>query len=70
SSQGVAFARDPESENVSSPTEVGSPGSAGIKRAAEEKSAELSQELERMRAQFLELQVSNERLSQQVDALQ
>nr|GEY00476.1 hypothetical protein [Tanacetum cinerariifolium] len=43
---------------------------AGMKRAAKEKSAGLSQELERMRAQFLELQVSNERLSQQVDALQ
>nr|GEU97119.1 hypothetical protein [Tanacetum cinerariifolium] len=43
---------------------------AGMKRAAEEKSVGLSQELERMRAQFSELQVSNERLSQQVDALQ
>nr|GFA57422.1 hypothetical protein [Tanacetum cinerariifolium] len=43
---------------------------AGMKRAAEEKSAGLSQELERMRAQFSELQVRNERLSQQVDALQ
>nr|GEZ49400.1 hypothetical protein [Tanacetum cinerariifolium] len=43
---------------------------AGMKRAAEEKSAGLSQELERMRAQFSELQVSNECLSQQVDALQ
>nr|GFB09149.1 hypothetical protein [Tanacetum cinerariifolium] len=43
---------------------------AGIKRAAEDKSDGLSQELERMRAQFSELQVSNERLSQQVDALQ
>nr|GFB90642.1 hypothetical protein [Tanacetum cinerariifolium] len=41
-----------------------------MKRAAKEKSAGLSQELERMCAQFLELQVSNERLSQQVDALQ
>nr|GFA37828.1 hypothetical protein [Tanacetum cinerariifolium] len=148
SSQGVAVVADPESENVSSPTEVGSPGSvyrpewgvtngslldtpeacqdlvdhaaplamgsqlrlrfeqkvklikksvaqvahrdkriqdreleiknlevlleteAGIKRVAEEKSAGLSQELERMRAQFSKLQVSNERLSQQVDALQ
>nr|GFA43568.1 hypothetical protein [Tanacetum cinerariifolium] len=60
SSQGVAVAGDPESENVSSPTEVGSSGS----------SAGLSQELERMRAQFSELQVSSERLSQQVDALQ
>nr|GFB31390.1 hypothetical protein [Tanacetum cinerariifolium] len=138
SSQGVAVARDPESENVSSPAEVGSSGSvyrpewgvtngslldtpeacqdlmdhaaplarqvamgsqlrlrfeqeakllrksvaqvahrdqriqareseinnlealleteAGMKRAAEEKSAGLSQELERMRAQFSELQ--------------
>nr|GEZ33122.1 heat shock 70 kDa protein cognate 1-like [Tanacetum cinerariifolium] len=43
---------------------------AGIKRAAEEKSTGLSQELERMRAQFSELQMSNERLSQKVDALQ
>nr|GEX90784.1 hypothetical protein [Tanacetum cinerariifolium] len=71
--QGVAVAGDPESKNVSSPTEVGSPRSVarrdkriqareleienlevlletevGIKRAAEEKSAGLSQELERM----------------------
>nr|GFC33431.1 hypothetical protein [Tanacetum cinerariifolium] len=43
---------------------------AGIKRVAEEKSAGLSQELERMCAQFSELQVNNERLSQQADALQ
>nr|GEZ39526.1 hypothetical protein [Tanacetum cinerariifolium] len=43
---------------------------ADMKRAAEEKSAGLIQELEKMRAQFSELQVSNERLSQQVDALQ
>nr|GFC71175.1 transposase (putative), gypsy type [Tanacetum cinerariifolium] len=43
---------------------------ADMKRAAEEKSAGLSQELEWIRAQFSELQVSNERLSQQVDALQ
>nr|GEY89415.1 hypothetical protein [Tanacetum cinerariifolium] len=43
---------------------------AGMKRAAEEKSAGFSQELERMRAQFSELQVIHERLSQQVDALQ
>nr|GEV94649.1 putative transposase (putative), gypsy type [Tanacetum cinerariifolium] len=43
---------------------------ADMKRAAKEKSAGLSQELERMRAQFSKLQVSNERLSQQVDALQ
>nr|GFB16537.1 hypothetical protein [Tanacetum cinerariifolium] len=43
---------------------------AGIRRAAEEKSDGLSQELERMRAQFSKLQVKNERLSQQVYALQ
>nr|GFC54560.1 hypothetical protein [Tanacetum cinerariifolium] len=43
---------------------------ANMKRAAEEKSAGLIQELEKMRAQFSEFQVSNERLSQQVDALQ
>nr|GEU64477.1 hypothetical protein [Tanacetum cinerariifolium] len=134
SSQGVAAAGDPESENISSPAEVGlldtpeacqdlvdhaAPSGyffelrhmhnadflgqyniklarqvarrdqriqareseiknlealleteVGMKRAAEEKSVGLSQELERMRAQFSELQVSNERLSQQVDALQ
>nr|GEX33272.1 hypothetical protein [Tanacetum cinerariifolium] len=40
------------------------------KKAAEDKSAGLSQELENMRAQFLDLQVSNERLSQQVATLQ
>nr|GEU64141.1 hypothetical protein [Tanacetum cinerariifolium] len=40
------------------------------KRAAEDKSAGLSQELENMRAQFSDLQVSNERLSQQVANLQ
>nr|GFB92197.1 hypothetical protein [Tanacetum cinerariifolium] len=81
SSQGVAVAGDPESENVSSPAEVGSPGSvarrdqriqareseiknlealletkACMKRATKEKNAGLSQELERMRAQFSELQ--------------
>nr|GEW02222.1 hypothetical protein [Tanacetum cinerariifolium] len=101
SSQGVAATGDPGSENVSSPTVVGSSGSvyrpewgvtngslldtpeacqdlvdhaapqeADIKRAAEEKSAGLIQELEKMRAQFLELQVSNERVSHQVDTLQ
>nr|GEV16134.1 transposase (putative), gypsy type [Tanacetum cinerariifolium] len=141
SSQSIAAAGDPESENVSSPAEVGSPGSvyrlewgvtngslldtpeacqdlvdhvapsgyfselrhmhneeflrqynvnlarqareleikrlkasleakANAKRAAEDNSAGLSQELERMHAQFLDLQVSNERLSQQVATLQ
>nr|GEX40050.1 hypothetical protein [Tanacetum cinerariifolium] len=40
------------------------------KKAAEDKSAGLNQELEHMRAQFSDLQVSNERLSQQVATLQ
>nr|GEV87108.1 hypothetical protein [Tanacetum cinerariifolium] len=43
---------------------------AGMKKAAEDKSAGLSQELEDMRAQFSDLQVSNEHLSQQVATLQ
>nr|GEY12871.1 hypothetical protein [Tanacetum cinerariifolium] len=40
------------------------------KKAAKDRSAGLSQELENMRAQFSDLQVSNERLSQQVATLQ
>nr|GFA97990.1 hypothetical protein [Tanacetum cinerariifolium] len=59
-------ARESEIKNLEALLET----EAGMKRAAEEKSAGLSQELERMRAQFSELQVSNERLSQQVDTLQ
>nr|GEV47444.1 hypothetical protein [Tanacetum cinerariifolium] len=59
-------ARESEIKNLEALLET----KAGMKRAAEEKSAGLSQELKRMRAQFSELQVSNERLSQQVDALQ
>nr|GEW97035.1 transposase (putative), gypsy type [Tanacetum cinerariifolium] len=43
---------------------------ADMKKAAEDKSARLSQELEDMRARFSDLQVSNERLSQQVATLQ
>nr|GEW82400.1 hypothetical protein [Tanacetum cinerariifolium] len=142
SSQGIAAAGDPESENASSPTEVGSPESvyrpkwgvtngslldtpeacqdlvamgsqlrlkfeqeaklprksvaqvarrdkriqaweleiknlealleteADMKKAAEDKSAGLIQELEDMRARFLDLQVSNEHLSQHVATLQ
>nr|GEV31758.1 hypothetical protein [Tanacetum cinerariifolium] len=71
SSQGIAAAGDPESENVSSPAEAREleiknlEAKANAKRAAEDKSAGLSQELERMHAQVLDLQVSNERLSQQ-----
>nr|GFC53195.1 hypothetical protein [Tanacetum cinerariifolium] len=59
-------ARESEIKNLEALLET----EAGMKRAAEEKSDGLSQELERMRAQFSKLQVSNERLSQQVDALQ
>nr|GEX51413.1 putative transposase (putative), gypsy type [Tanacetum cinerariifolium] len=43
---------------------------ADMKKAAEDRSAGLIQELEDMRARFSDLQVSNERLSQQVDTLQ
>nr|GEU93276.1 hypothetical protein [Tanacetum cinerariifolium] len=43
---------------------------ANTKKAAEDRSDGLSQELENMRAQFSDLQVSNERLSQQVATLQ
>nr|GEU31041.1 hypothetical protein [Tanacetum cinerariifolium] len=43
---------------------------ADMKKAAEDRSAGLSQELEDMRARFSNLQVSNERLSQQVTTLQ
>nr|GEW61054.1 hypothetical protein [Tanacetum cinerariifolium] len=43
---------------------------ADMKKATEDWSARLSQELEDMRAQFSDLQVSNERLSQQVATLQ
>nr|GFC71579.1 hypothetical protein [Tanacetum cinerariifolium] len=43
---------------------------ANAKKAAEDRSAGLSQELENMRTQFSGLQVSNKRLSQQVATLQ
>nr|GEV36572.1 hypothetical protein [Tanacetum cinerariifolium] len=43
---------------------------ADMKTAAKDKSAGLSQELKDMRARFSDLQVSNERLSQQVATLQ
>nr|GEW37743.1 hypothetical protein [Tanacetum cinerariifolium] len=43
---------------------------ADMKKAAEDKSVELSQEMENMCALFLDLQVSNNRLSQQVSTLQ
>nr|GEZ30174.1 hypothetical protein [Tanacetum cinerariifolium] len=43
---------------------------ADMKKAAEDRSAGIIQELEDMRARFSDLQVSNERLSQQVATLQ
>nr|GFB25485.1 transposase (putative), gypsy type [Tanacetum cinerariifolium] len=59
-------ARESEIKNL----EVLLEAEADMKRAAEEKSDGLIQELEKIRAQFSKLQVSNERLSQQVDTLQ
>ncbi|GJZ38045.1 hypothetical protein Tco_0584236 [Tanacetum coccineum] len=41
-----------------------------MKKSAEAKNAELVKELESLRAQFTDLQVSNDRLSQQVSTLQ
>nr|GEY30889.1 hypothetical protein [Tanacetum cinerariifolium] len=54
-------ARELEIRNLEASLEA----EANAKRAAEDKSAGLSQELERMRAQFSDLQVDNERLSEQ-----
>nr|GFD27437.1 hypothetical protein [Tanacetum cinerariifolium] len=62
----INLARQSEIKNLEALLET----EADMKRAAEEKSAGLRQELERIRAQFAEIQVSNERLSQQVAALQ
>nr|GEU55965.1 putative transposase (putative), gypsy type [Tanacetum cinerariifolium] len=59
-------ARELEISNLEASLEA----EANTKRAAEDRSAGLSQELENMRAQFSDLQVSNERLSQQVATLQ
>nr|GEX41518.1 transposase (putative), gypsy type [Tanacetum cinerariifolium] len=59
-------ARELEIRNLEASLEA----EANAKRVAEDKSAGLSQELKRMRAQFSDLQVSNERLSQQVATLQ
>nr|GEU43738.1 transposase (putative), gypsy type [Tanacetum cinerariifolium] len=66
SSQGIAAVGDPGSENVSSPAKT----EAGMKKAAEDKSAVLIKELEDLHAQFSDLQVGNEHLSQQVATLQ
>nr|GEV08697.1 hypothetical protein [Tanacetum cinerariifolium] len=59
-------AREHEIKNLEALLEV----EADMKRAAEDKSVMLSQELEDMRAMFSDLQVSNNRLTQQVATLQ
>nr|GEV85538.1 hypothetical protein [Tanacetum cinerariifolium] len=59
-------AREHEIKNLKALLEA----DADMKKAAEDKSAKLSQELEDMRALFSDLQVSNNRLSQQVATLQ
>nr|GEY35899.1 hypothetical protein [Tanacetum cinerariifolium] len=59
-------ARELEIKNLEAILEI----EADMKRVAEDKSAGLTKELEDMRARFLDLQVSNEHLSQQVATLQ
>nr|GEX41283.1 hypothetical protein [Tanacetum cinerariifolium] len=59
-------AREHEIKNLEALLEA----EADMKKAAEDKSAKLSQELENMRALFSDLQVSNDHLSQQVATLQ
>nr|GEV32918.1 transposase (putative), gypsy type [Tanacetum cinerariifolium] len=59
-------AREQEIKNLEALLEA----EADMKKAAEDKNAKLSHELENMRALFSDLQVSNDNLSQQVAALQ
>nr|GEU63004.1 hypothetical protein [Tanacetum cinerariifolium] len=59
-------ARENETKNLETLLET----ETDMKKAAEGKSAELSKELENLRALFFDLQVSNNCLSQQVSALQ
>nr|GEV36194.1 hypothetical protein [Tanacetum cinerariifolium] len=84
--KGATVAGDPESENTSFTSMVRSPESiyqpewgnlealleaeTDMKKTAEAKKAELGKELENLRALILDLQVSNDRLSQQVSTLQ
>nr|GEW79710.1 transposase (putative), gypsy type [Tanacetum cinerariifolium] len=80
SSHSIAAAGDPKSDNASSTAEAQEleirnleaslEAKENAKKAAKDRSAGLSQELENMRAQFSSLQVSNECLSQQVATLQ
>nr|GFB79513.1 hypothetical protein [Tanacetum cinerariifolium] len=58
--------RENEIKNLETPLEA----ETDMKKAAEDRSAELSKELENMRALFSDLQVSNNRLSHQVSTLQ
>nr|GEY32586.1 hypothetical protein [Tanacetum cinerariifolium]GEY37657.1 hypothetical protein [Tanacetum cinerariifolium]GEY40267.1 hypothetical protein [Tanacetum cinerariifolium] len=62
----IIQAREHEIKNLEALLEA----EANMKKAAEDKSAMLSQELEDMRALFSDLQVSNDRLYQQVATLQ
>nr|GEX95881.1 hypothetical protein [Tanacetum cinerariifolium] len=59
-------ARENEIKNLEALLEA----ETGMKKAVEAKNAELSKELENLCALFLDLQVSNDRLSQQVSTLQ
>nr|GEX49327.1 hypothetical protein [Tanacetum cinerariifolium] len=59
-------ARENEIKNIEALLEA----ETDMKKAAEAKNAELVKELENLRAQFTDLQVSNDRLSQQVSTLQ
>nr|GEU87581.1 hypothetical protein [Tanacetum cinerariifolium] len=75
SSKGAAVAGDPESENTSFTSmareneiknlEALLEAETDMKKAAEAKNAELVKELENLRALFADLQLSNDRLSQQ-----
>nr|GEU38145.1 transposase (putative), gypsy type [Tanacetum cinerariifolium] len=69
-SSGSPGQKDPTKENEIKNLETLLEAEADIKKAAKDKSAKLSQELENMRALFSDLQVSNNRLSQQVSTLQ
>nr|GEW80867.1 hypothetical protein [Tanacetum cinerariifolium] len=74
SSKGAAVAGDLESENARENKiknlEALLEAETDMKNAAKANNAELVKELENLRAQFTDLQVSNDRLSQQVSTLQ
>ncbi|GJS20482.1 hypothetical protein Tco_0449114 [Tanacetum coccineum] len=81
SSKKVSVAKDPDSEKSTSFTSMAREkhiknlealfeAEADMKKAAEAKNVELVKELEGLRVQFSNLQVSNKQLSQQVSSLQ